>query len=99
MAGSPSKVDDILSEYQGLEMQLSDPVLHNDAAAARRVAKRFSELQPVIQTYNRLTQAREDHEAAAEMASEDAEFAAEADRLAAEIPALEEKLTDLLAPR
>ncbi|MDN6619562.1 MAG: PCRF domain-containing protein, partial [Corynebacterium variabile] len=99
MAGSPSKVDDILSEYQGLEMQLSDPELHNDAAAARRVAKRFSELQPVIQTYNRLTQAREDHEAAAEMASEDAEFAAEADRLAAEIPALEERLTDLLAPR
>ena len=99
LAGSPAKVDDILSEYQGLEMQLSDPELHNDAAAARRVAKRFSELQPVIQTYNRLTQAREDHEAAAEMASEDAEFAAEADRLAAEIPALEEKLTDLLAPR
>lgn len=97
--GSPSKIDDILSEYQGLEMQLSDPELHNDASAARKVSKRFSELQPVIQTYNALVQAREDHEVAAEMAGEDAEFAAEAERLAAEIPTLEEKLTDLLAPR
>ena len=97
--GSPSKIDDILSEYQGLEMQLSDPELHNDASAARKVSKRFSELQPVIQTYNALVQAREDHEVAAEMAGEDAEFAAEAERLVAEIPTLEEKLTDLLAPR
>ena len=76
--GSPSKIDDILSEYQGLEMQLSDPELHNDASAARKVSKRFSELQPVIQTYNAVVQAREDHEVAAEMAGEDAEFAAEA---------------------
>ncbi|MDN6259598.1 MAG: PCRF domain-containing protein, partial [Corynebacterium sp.] len=98
-AGSPSKVDDILSEYQGLEMQLADPELHNDAAAARRVAKRFSELQPVIQTYNKLVETRDDLEAAREMASEDPDFAAEADRLAADLPGLEEKLTDLLAPR
>ena len=99
MADSPSMVDDILAEYQGLEMQLSDPELHNDPAAARKVGKRFSELQPIIQTHERLTQAREDHEAAAEMASEDKEFAEEATRLEGEIAELEEQLTDLLAPR
>lgn len=99
MADSPSMVDDILAEYQGLEMQLSDPELHNDPAAARKVGKRFSELQPIIQTHERLTQAREDHEAAAEMASEDKEFAEEATRLEGEIVELEEQLTDLLAPR
>lgn len=98
-AQSPSMVDDILAEYQGLEMQLSDPELHNDPAAARKVGKRFSELQPIIQTHERLTQAREDHEAAAEMASEDKEFAEEATRLEGEISELEEQLTDLLAPR
>lgn len=99
MSTSPSMVDDILSEYQGLEAQLSDPELHNDPTAARRVGKRFSELQPIIQAHTRLTQARDDYEAAREMASEDAEFAAEADRLEVEIVELEEQLTDLLAPR
>ncbi|KAB1503943.1 peptide chain release factor 1 [Corynebacterium sp. 320] len=99
MAESPSMVDDILAEYQGLEMQLSDPELHNDPAAARKVGKRFSQLQPIIQTHEKLTQAREDHEAAVEMASEDKEFAEEAKRLEEEIEQLQEQLTDLLAPR
>ena len=99
MSQSPSVIDDILAEYQGLEMQLSDPELHNDPAAARKVGKRFSELQPIIQTHQKLEQAREDHEAASEMASEDKEFAEEAKRLEEEIGELEEQLTDLLAPR
>lgn len=99
MADSPSMVDDILAEYQGLEMQLSDPELHNDPAAARKVGKRFSQLQPIIQTHQALKQARDDREAALEMASEDKEFAEEARRLESDIAQLEEKLTDLLAPR
>lgn len=99
MADQVTAVDDILSEYHGLEAQLADPELHNDAAAARRVGKRFNELQPIIQTHNRLTEVRDDREAALEMASEDAEFAVEAKRLAIEEEQLEEKLADLLAPR
>ena len=99
MSQSPSVIDDILAEYQGLEMELGDPELHNDTAAARKVGKRFYELQPIIQTHQKLEQAREDHEAASEMASEDKEFAEEAKRLEQEIGQLEEQLTDLLAPR
>ena len=53
MATHVSAVDDIVSEYQGLEAQLADPDLHNDAARARKVGKRFSELQPIIQTNDR----------------------------------------------
>lgn len=99
MANQVSAVDDILSEYHGLEAQLADPELHNDAARARKVGKRFNELQPVIQTHKRLEQVREDLEVAKEMAYEDSEFAAEATRLEAEQEELEEKLADLLAPR
>ena len=99
MANQVSAVDDILSEYHGLEAQLADPDLHNDAKRARKVGKRFNELQPVIQTHAKLTQVKEDLEAAREMAHEDSEFAAEADRLAVEAEQLEEKLADLLAPR
>lgn len=99
MANQVSAVDDILSEYHGLEAQLADPDLHNDAKRARKVGKRFNELQPVIQTHAKLAQVKEDLEAAREMAHEDSEFAAEADRLAVEAEELEEKLADLLAPR
>ncbi|PRQ12332.1 peptide chain release factor 1 [Corynebacterium sp. 13CS0277] len=99
MASTVSVVDDILAEYQGLEAQLSDPELHNDAAAARRVGKRYSQLQPIIKVHEQLEGVREDLEAAREMAREDSEFAAEAERLAAEEVELEEKLADLLAPR
>ena len=94
-----SAVDDILAEYQGLEAQLADPELHNDAAAARRVGKRYSELQPIIKVHTELERVRDDLGAANEMAHEDSEFAAEAERLAGEEVALEEKLADLLAPR
>ncbi|NMB23759.1 MAG: peptide chain release factor 1 [Corynebacterium sp.] len=99
MAGNVSAVDDILAEYHGLEEQMADPALHNDAAAARRVGKRYSELQPIINAHRQLVQVRDDLEAAREMAHEDHEFAAEAERLEVEFVELEEKLADLLAPR
>src|SRR5699024_10635701 len=96
---SPSSVDDVLSEYGGLEAQLSDPALHEDPAAARRVGKRFAELTPVVQTHQALASARDDLAAARELADDDASFADEAERLAAEAETLEAKLADLLAPR
>jgi len=101
MAGTsgPSAIDDVLVEYSGLEQQLADPSLHDDAAAARRVAKRFAELGPVIGVHRDLVQARDDREAAAELAADDPSFAAEAEQLAETISALEAQLADLLAPR
>ncbi|MCK7661493.1 peptide chain release factor 1 [Corynebacterium antarcticum] len=99
MSNQVSAVDDILSEYQGLEAQLADPELHNDPAAARRVGKRYSQLQPIIRVHDELSAVKGDLEAAREMAHEDAEFATEADRLAERQVELEEKLADLLAPR
>ncbi|MEJ4112205.1 peptide chain release factor 1 [Corynebacterium kroppenstedtii] len=99
MATHVSAVDDIVSEYQGLEAQLADPDLHNDAARARKVGKRFSELQPIIQTNDKLRAVTEDLEVAEDMAHEDQEFAAEAERLRSEKEELSDKLADLLAPR
>ncbi|HHX85158.1 MAG TPA: peptide chain release factor 1 [Actinomycetales bacterium] len=96
---SPSSIDDVLSEYGGLEAQLSDPALHEDAAAARRVGKRFAELTPVVQCHRALETTRDDLAAARELAGDDASFAAEADRLATEAAELEARLADLLAPR
>ncbi|WP_018023658.1 peptide chain release factor 1 [Corynebacterium ulceribovis] len=94
-----SIVDDYLAEYQGLEAQLADPDLHNDAKRARKVGKRFNELQPIVNTHKKLEQTRADLADAREMAHEDSDFAAEADRLQAEFEKLETELADLLAPR
>lgn len=99
MANQVSAVDDILAEYHGLEQQLADPALHDDATAARKVAKRYSELQPIINVHRELSATREDLEAAREMAHEDHEFLDEANRLEKLAVELEEKLADLLAPR
>ncbi|GAB2911471.1 peptide chain release factor 1 [Rhodococcus aerolatus] len=95
----PSVVDDVLSEHAGLQAQLADPALHADAAAARRVGKRFAELAPVVATHEQLLAARSDLGAARELADEDAAFAAEARELEARVAELETRLTDLLAPR
>jgi peptide chain release factor 1 len=96
---APSAIDDILAEHAGLELQLSDPALHNNPGEARRVGKRFAELAPVMSTYTKLASARDDLEAARELAGDDAMFAAEVPVLEEQVTELEKQLTDLLAPR
>ncbi|OFP36746.1 peptide chain release factor 1 [Corynebacterium sp. HMSC071B10] len=99
MANEVSLVDDYVAEYQGIQAQMSDPEVTSDQQLFRKLSKRYAELQPIIKANDALQQAKDDHEAASEMASEDKEFAEEAERLAAEIVELEEQLADLLAPR
>lgn len=99
MASEVSAVDDIVSEYQGIEAQMAAPETMGDQALFRKLSKRYSELQPIINVNNVLVSAREDIEVAREMAYEDKEFAAEVTRLEQVIEESEEKLADLLAPR
>ncbi|MFT3663007.1 MAG: peptide chain release factor 1 [Gordonia sp. (in: high G+C Gram-positive bacteria)] len=99
MSRQATAIDDVLAEHAGLEQQLSDPALHDDPANARRVGKRFAELAPVMATYTRLKAARDDLEAARELAEVDAGFAAEVPGLEAAVAELDAQLTDLLAPR
>ncbi|MGF6883811.1 peptide chain release factor 1 [Nocardia sp. GAS34] len=96
---APNAIDDILAEHAGLELQLSDPALHNSPGAARRVGKRFAELAPIMSTYTKLNAARDDLAAARELAADDASFAAEVPGLEEQVEELEKALTDLLAPR
>ena len=86
-------------EYADLEQQMSDPALHADPAAARRVGKRHAQLRPVVAAYRQWLQLGEDETAARELAAEDPEFAAEADASAAERERVAERLTLLLVPR
>ena len=64
-----SAVDDIVSEYQGIEAQMSDPETVGDQALFRKLSKRYSELQPIMKVNTALEQARADLADAKEMAS------------------------------
>ncbi len=96
---STRRLTDLLDEYAELERRLADPAIHADQAAARRAGRRFAELAPIHKTAADLDRARADLVAARELAGEDAAFAAEAEELAALVPQLQQRLSDLLAPR
>ncbi|MGN6018191.1 peptide chain release factor 1 [Corynebacterium striatum] len=99
MASQVSLVDDIVSEYQGIEMQMGDPEVAGEQKLFRKLSKRYAELRPIVAVNNDLVQARQDLEDAKEMAYEDHDFQDEVDRLEPLVVELEEKLADLLAPR
>ncbi|MCW2516888.1 MAG: hypothetical protein JWR11_5930 [Mycobacterium sp.] len=94
-----TRVDALVAEHADLERQLSDPALHADAGAARKVGRRFAQLAPIVATHRKLEAARGDLEAARELATEDASFAAEVPELETLVAGLETQLSDLLAPR
>ena len=96
---STDRLSGLLDEYAELEKRLADPAIHADQATARRVGRRFAELAPLYKAAGELEQARADLEAARELAAEDPSFATEADAIAAKLPALEERLAELLIPR
>ncbi|MEV0003949.1 peptide chain release factor 1 [Micromonospora sp. NPDC050980] len=96
---SSERLAALLDEYAELEKRLADPAIHADQGTARRVGRRYAELVPLHKAAGELEQARADLVAARELAAEDASFAAEADTLAAALPALEERLAELLIPR
>ncbi|APT89032.1 peptide chain release factor 1 [Corynebacterium frankenforstense DSM 45800] len=99
MSTESTRVDDVLSEYQGIEAQMADPSLAGDQDAFRRLSKRYAELKPIVQAHEEHEKVVADLADARELAHEDHDFAAEAERLAAREVELEEKLADLLAPR
>jgi peptide chain release factor 1 len=94
-----SNLGELLDEYRDVEKTLADPAVHADQDKARKLGKRYAELTPVIRALRELESARNDLEAARELAGEDASFAEEADSIAERIPQLETKLTELLLPR
>lgn len=92
-------LDDLISEYAGIEERLADPSVHADQSLARKLGKRYAELRPIVETYRELASTEDDLGTARELAGEDAAFAAEAEDLARRRAELEERLRRLLVPR
>ena len=88
-----------LDEYCDIEQQMSTPEAASDPDKIRKLGRRHAELAQIVSIYEEYRRVAGDLEAAQEFAAEDEGFAAEAARLEAQLPQLEEKLRTALIPR
>ncbi|HLS92792.1 MAG TPA: PCRF domain-containing protein, partial [Microbacterium sp.] len=92
-------VQSLIDEHRRVQEELSDPAVHADAARAKRVNRRYAELNRIVSAHAAWTAATEDLEAARELAGEDDAFADEVPALEQGLEAAQEKLRRLLIPR
>jgi peptide chain release factor 1 len=92
-------VASLLTEHEELQQQLSDPAIHADAGRAKKVNRRYAELNQIVAAHAAWQAAEEDAVAARELAKEDEAFAAELPALEEGLLAAAEKLRRLLIPR
>ena len=89
----------LLAEHEDLQQQLADPALHADAGRAKRVNRRYAELNQIVAAHTSWVQLGDDLAAARELAREDEAFAEEVPELEEQLRVAQEKLRRLLIPR
>lgn len=89
----------LIQEHQAVQVELSDPAVHADAARAKRVNRRYAELSRIVAAHDAWVAASDDLAAAQELAKEDAAFADEVPGMQARVAEAQEKLRRLLIPR
>jgi peptide chain release factor 1 len=89
----------MLAELEQLQEQLNDPAIHADAGRAKKVNRRYAELNQISSAYSGWQQSVDDLAAARELAKEDEAFAEEVPSLEESETVAEEKLRRLLIPR
>lgn len=92
-------VQPLLAEHAEIERTLADPSVHADAGRARTLGRRYAELGHVVGAYHAWSTARDDADAAAELAELDEELAAELPALRAAEDDAAEALRRVLIPR
>src|SRR5688572_24045714 len=98
------RLRDLEREHQDLEARLGDPDLLADQARYQEVARRYSELGPIVEAAQQLRTRNGDLETAKEMLSEvdgddREEMRAEVTAAEADIERLEASLRTLLLPK
>jgi len=100
--GSGDRLEPLRREHARLQESMADPSLHDDAGRARRVGRRYAELEGILEAADRMRRTEEDLATArelAELGEGDEELAAESAQLSARLGAERDRLEDLLAPR
>lgn len=93
-----SALERMLDEHAAIEKRLADPAVHNDAAEARSLGRRYAELAPIVELAREIEQLSGDLETATELAGEDPSFRAEMVDLEASIQDRRQRLRSLLVP-
>ncbi|MEX5294309.1 peptide chain release factor 1 [Kocuria sp. CPCC 205268] len=95
----PDPIQSLLDEHAELQRQLADPAVHAEQGKARRLGRRYAELNGIVEAHRRVQRLEEDLGAARELAAEEPEFAEEIPGLEEQLAAGREKLRRLLVPR
>ena len=95
----PDPIQSLLDEHAELQRQLADPAVHAEQGRARKLGRRYAELNGIVEAHHRVHRLEEDLGAARELAAEEPEFAEEIPALDEQLAAAREKLRRLLVPR
>ena len=95
----PDPIQSLLDEHAELQRQLADPAVHAEQGRARKLGRRYAELNGIVEAHHRVHRLEEDLGAARELAAEEPEFAEEIPALEEQLAAAREKLRRLLVPR
>ena len=87
------------AEHAKLQEQLSDSAIHANPGMAKKLNRRYAELSAIVASQDLVQQLTDDLEAAKELAKEDSSFAAELPGLEEQITEASEKLRRMLIPR
>ncbi len=99
MADTFAAVQPLLDEYADIETQLADPAVHADASRSRTLGRRFAELGRVVAAHRAWDAAVGDLAAAEEMADADPAIAAEIPAMRDKVEETAETLRRILLPR
>jgi len=92
-------VQPLLAEHLALQEQLSEASVHANPVLAKKLNRRYAELNAIVAAYNMVNQVTEDLAAVKELAKEDESFAEELPSTEERLVVAVEKLRRLLIPR
>jgi peptide chain release factor 1 len=92
-------VQPLLAEHASLQEQLSDASVHQNPALAKKLNRRYAVVSAIVSAYNQVISLTEDLVATKDLAKEDEAFAAELPAIEARVTEANEKLRRLLIPR
>lgn len=94
-----SSVQALLAEHAELQTQLSEASVHANPVLAKKLNRRYAELNAIVSAYHAVNAMQADLDAAKDMAKEDEAFAEEIPAMEEALHEATEKLRRLLIPR
>ena len=92
-------IDPLLEEHADLQEKLADVAVHQNPGQAKKLNRRYLELDRIVNAHTTLEGLQSDLEATRELAGEDAGLAAEIPALEGQVAQAEETLRALLIPK